>query len=150
MSDQPTDDPRAPILDAYCRLFETLTPDHLEDFRALCRADIRFVDPFNDIVGIDRFVALFAHMFAAVAEPRFVVLDRVLSTQAGYIRWRFTAVARGRPIALEGMSEVRFDPDTALVREHVDHWDAAGQLYAGLPVVGWLVRGLRRLLSAGV
>lgn len=150
MIGEPTSDPRAATLSAYCQLFETLAPDRLEDFRALCSTDIRFVDPFNDIAGIERFVALFAHMFRAVSEPKFVVLDRVLSPQAGYIRWRFTAVARGRPIAMAGMSELRFDPQTALVREHVDHWDAAGQLYAGLPVVGWLMRGLRRLFSAGV
>lgn len=150
MSDEPPVDPRAPILDAYCGLFETLTPGNLDGFRALCSADMRFVDPFNDIVGIDRFVALFDHMFRAVSDPRFVVIDRVLSAQAGYIRWRFTAVARGQALALEGMSELRFDPSTGRVSAHVDHWDAAGQLYAGLPVVGWLVGGLRRLFSAGV
>ena len=42
------------------------------------------------------------------------------------------------------------DEKAALEQMQASVADAAGQLYAGLPVVGWLVRGLRRLLSAGV
>ncbi|EDP65648.1 hypothetical protein BAL199_02449 [alpha proteobacterium BAL199] len=138
------------MLEAYCRLFETLTPDRLEEFRALCTDDVRFADPFNDIAGIERFIALYRHMYKAVSEPRFLVLDRVLSPQAGYVRWQFTAVARGRSVVIDGMSEIRFDTTTGRVREHIDHWDAAGQLYERLPVVGSLIRWLRRLFAARI
>jgi steroid delta-isomerase len=144
------DDPRRATLDAYCRAFEILAPDRLDTLRALCTDDVRFVDPFNDVGGIDRFVAIFAHMYRTMEEPRFQVLDRALGAGAGFVRWRFTGRLRGRAVAIEGMSEVRFDPETGRVREHVDHWDAAGQVYARLPLVGGAVRALRRLFAAGV
>lgn len=143
-------DPRGTMFEAYCRLFETLTPDRLEEFRALCTGDVRFVDPFNDIAGIERFIALYRHMYAAVSEPRFAVIDRVLSPRAGYVRWQFTAVARSRSVLIDGMSEIRFDAATGRIREHVDHWDAAGQLYTRLPIAGVLIGWLRRLFAARV
>ena len=143
-------DSRQAALAAYCRLFETLSPDRLDELRGLCTADVRFVDPFQAIAGIDRVVALYAHMFRTVERPRFDVLDRSLGAEIGFIRWRFTGRVRGREVSIEGMSELRFDRETARVREHVDHWDAAGQVYARLPVVGGLVRALGRLFAAGV
>ncbi len=145
-----TDDPRRAVLDDYCRLFASLAPDRLDELRALCSPDVRFVDPFQEIAGIDRYVALYAHMFRTVADPRFAIADSALGTGLGFVRWRFTGSFRGRAIAIEGMSELRFDPVTGRIREHVDHWDAAGQVYARLPVAGTLVRGLRRLFAAGV
>lgn len=147
--DPPPADPRDAALAAYCRAFETLAPDRLESLRALCTADVRFVDPFNEVAGVDRYLAVFAHMYRTVAEPRFVVADRALGTEAGYVRWRFTGRVRGRDVAIDGMSEVRFDRSGTRVSMHVDHWDAAGQVYARLPLAGVLLRGLRRLFAAG-
>lgn len=144
------DDPRTATLDAYCRLFEGLSPERLDELRQLCTADIRFVDPFNEIVGIERYEALYAHMFRHVEAPRFAVTDRAVGARSGFIRWRFTGRFRGRDVAIDGVSEVLFDPSTARIAAHVDHWDAAGQVYARLPVVGVGIRALRRLFAAGV
>lgn len=144
------DDPRAATLEAYCRLFEGLSPERLDELRRLCTADVRFVDPFNEIVGVERYVALYAHMYRHVAAPRFTIDDHALGMRSGFIRWRFTGRFRGRDVAIEGVSEVLFDPVTGRIAAHVDHWDAAGQVYARLPVAGVAVRALRRLFAAGV
>jgi hypothetical protein len=45
------------------------------------------------------------------------------------------------------MSEVQFD-EAGSVRAHIDHWDAAGQLYEKLPVIGWILRRIRARLAA--
>ena len=52
-------------------------------------------------------------------------------------------------LEIAGVSEVRFTPD-GLVAEHVDHWDAAAQVYARLPGLGAALRFVRARLSAGV
>ena len=115
----------------------------------MCTADIRFVDPFNEIVGIERYVALYGHMFRSVEDPSFRIADRALGECSGFIRWRFDGRFRRRAIAIEGVSEVLFEPATARIAAHIDHWDAAGQVYARLPVVGAGIGALRRLFAAG-
>ena len=84
-----------------------------------------------------------------MADPRFAIADSAVGAEIGCIRWRFTGSVRGREVEIDGMSELRFAPD-GRIREHVDHWDAAGQVYARLPLVGRLIRALRRLFAAGV
>ena len=134
-------------LDAWADAWEGLTPEAVARLRELCAPDIRFVDPFNDLTGIGRLEALLLHMFQTLESPRFVVDDLAMGKDAGYLRWRFFATLRGRPIALEGMSEVRFDA-TGKVTLHRDHWDASTQVYGRIPVLGAAIRLIRKRLSA--
>ena len=76
-----TADPRRAVLAAYCRLFESLAPARLDELRSLCTADIRFVDPFQEIAGIERVTALYGHMFRTVADPRFTIVDSARSEE---------------------------------------------------------------------
>jgi len=138
----------AAIPDTYLALFAELTPARLDELDALCAPDIRFVDPFNDIEGVEAFKGVLRDMFDRLEEPRFHVMDRAAGAQAVYVRWQFTAtLGRGRRLAIDGMSELKVDT-TGRVTAHADHWDAAGQLYEQLPVVGRLMRWLRRRLAA--
>jgi hypothetical protein len=49
-------------------------------------------------------------------------------------------------MVIDGMSEVKFAPD-GRVLEHIDHWDAGGQVYAKLPLIGLIIRWVQRKLG---
>jgi hypothetical protein len=136
-------------LDAYIAAFEALTPDRLDTLRGVCAEGVRFVDPFNDVHGIEAFITVFAHMYETLDEAVFVVTDRATGTEASYIRWTMTARRKGttKRFKIEGMSEIHFDP-SGRATLHVDHWDAAAQLYEHVPLLGWVLRRLRGFLAA--
>lgn len=123
---------------AYGRFFETLTPAALDGLDRVVTPDVRFVDPFNDVVGSDGMRRVLARMFDDLPDARFSVTDVAVGS-AAYLRWRF---AGGR-WAIEGVSEVHF-ADDGRARMHVDHWDAGAQLYARVPVLGAAIRAVRR------
>lgn len=133
---------------AYGRFFETIAPDSLDRLDGIVAPDVRFVDPFNDVTGIEKYRAIFRHMFDTVEQPRFTILRTAIEGDTAFYRWRFSFRRKGAVEiwTIEGMSEVRFRPD-GLVAEHVDHWDAASQLYERLPVLGALLRWVRRKLA---
>jgi len=137
----------AAALAGYARFYETLTRERLRDLRGLVTADVGFKDPFNDVRGPDAMIRVMEGMFER-GTPRFEVLDRAVSDRAGYLLWRYTSERNGRPPwVIEGMSELRFDDDGRVI-EHVDHWDAAEQVYERLPVIGALVRWVKRRLRS--
>lgn len=110
--------------------------------RGIATEDVRFCDPFNDLRGIEHLRRLLTHTRQQLPGARFEVLDSAWSDPRAYLRWRMTA--RVRVLGdwrVEGMSEVRFAPDGRVV-EHLDHWDAAGQFYGRLPLIGSLLRWL--------
>lgn len=135
----------------YGRFWADLRPESTRELLALARPDVRFVDPFNDVVGVHRVVALLDHMFAGASEVRFTVLRQAWAGDTAFYRWDFSCRLR-RPamtLGLVGVSEVRFHGD-GLVAEHVDHWDAGAQVYERVPGLGAVLRLLKRRLSAGV
>ncbi len=136
-------------VDRYVDFFERLTPERLDELPSLCATDVHFKDPFNDARGIAHMRRVFERMYADVEAPRFEVIDRALSVdhRICYLRWVFTGHTRKTTIAIEGVSEVHFDKN-GLATAHIDHWDAAGQLYEQLPIVGQVLRRVRRKLTA--
>jgi hypothetical protein len=136
----------------YARYFDELTTATTGDLRRLAAADMRFKDPFNDIRGVDRVVGLFDHMFQTTEQPRFVTGAIAVTSRTAFLRWRFTCTVPSRllslALAIEGVSEVRFDA-AELVVEHVDYWDPAAAVYERLPLLGGVLRGLRRRLAHG-
>jgi len=137
-------------LAAYVEYFETLTPERVPRLRELVAREVHFRDPFNDLYGAERMQRAMAAMFADATEVKFDVTDRVLSGEVAYLRWRFrfrpNRLRSVEPWTIDGMSEIRFDADGRVI-EHLDHWDAAGQFYARLPVLGWLIRRIAARLK---
>jgi hypothetical protein len=74
-------------------------------------------------------------------------LDSAWSPPIAYLKWRMNARVRVLgDWVVEGLSEVRFDPD-GRVAEHRDHWDAAEQFYGRLPLLGRLLGPLLGLIA---
>lgn len=133
---------------AYGRFWAELSPATTIDLLALADPAMRFKDPFNDFRGADRVVAMLDHMFQNTEAPRFVVAHTAVADDTAFYRWDFTCRLRRPRTALDlaGVSEVRFGPDSRVV-EHIDHWDAASQVYARIPVLGAVLRLLARRLA---
>lgn len=138
-------------LDALIRFYQELSPGDVERFAEFYSADAYFKDPFNEVRGIPSIQRIFRHMFGQVAEPRFVITARVADPGGAMLVWEFSYRVRlwgkGETQIMRGVSHLRFDA-AGKVEYHRDYWDAAEELYMKLPVLGWLMRGLRRVLAA--
>ena len=64
-----------------------------------------------------------------------------------WLTWDFHLVLRGRALCIHGASHLRFAAD-GRVCVHRDYWDPAEELYEKLPLIGALMRWLRRRLAA--
>ena len=128
--------------------YEHLTPASLDRLGELYAPSARFIDPFNDVSGLPALRRVFEHMFENLVAPRFVVLEALGGEHSGFLLWTFQfRRGQAREQQILGTTHLRFD-DEGRVLLHHDHWDAAGQLYETLPLLGPLMRWLRRRLSA--
>ena len=129
------------------RFYETLTPAALDGLDQLYAPDARFKDPFNEVVGIAAIRRIFAHMFATTEAPRFEVTDCIEQGGQAMLGWAFHFALRGRALTVRGVTHLNFDAD-GRVTLHRDYWDAAEELYEKLPLLGGLMRAIRRRLRA--
>ncbi|MBL0143456.1 MAG: nuclear transport factor 2 family protein [Betaproteobacteria bacterium] len=109
-----------------------------------------FRDPFNEVRGIDEIKRIFGHMVETLHEPRFTITETILEGDRAVLIWDFDfRVKAWKPEVVQrihGLSVVRFDAE-GRVAYHRDYWDAAGELYAKLPLVGSLMRYLARKMG---
>ena len=133
-------------IEIYAEFLEGLTADSVSKLSDHVTSDVHFVDPLNNVVGVDHMTRVFSDMFTEVGPVRFTVTEACGNTSSGMLAWQFQAELRGRAWTFEGTTVLRFASD-GRVCEHIDHWDAAGQLYERLPIIGWLLGVLRRRLA---
>jgi steroid Delta-isomerase len=127
--------------------FEALTPSDVKRISDFYRDDARFKDPFNDVHGVAAIEHVFAHMYVALNEPRFVVRDIVAEGSQCFLTWdflfRFKRFSPTQEQCVRGGSHIVFDGNGRIAL-HRDYWDAAEELYEKLPLVGTLLRLLKQ------
>ena len=137
----------AVTLDAIVAWFESLTPASCDRVPEFYAADARFRDPFSDVRGTSAVRAIYLQMFERLVNPRFRVTGRWSGSDGVVIRWDFifkiSGLGHSGEETITGMSHLRFAPD-GRISEHLDYWDAAGELYEKLPVLGVFMRWLKR------
>jgi ketosteroid isomerase-like protein len=133
-------DPRAAALITF---YEQLRPADLARLDRLYADPCFFKDPFNEVGSRDGVRRIFAHMFETVQSPRFVVHDALVQGDQCFLSWDFHFNA----MTVRGASHLRFDA-SGRVAYHRDYWDAAEELYEKLPVLGSLLRFIKRRLKA--
>lgn len=149
-------DPTAPIDHAahvaqIVQFFEALSPHSVAQLGQLYAPQARFTDPFNDVVGVAAITHIFEHMFVSLAQPRFVVVERVLQGAQCFLTWEFRFYFRGYKAGQEqvilGASHLVLS-SAGQITVHRDYWDAAQELYEKLPVLGSAMRWLRRRVNS--
>jgi len=137
-------------VDRVCSFYETLSPSSLTGIGSLYAPDACFKDPFNAVRGVPAITRIFEHMFENLHQPRFVVTRRLVDGQEAFLVWEFHLRLRrfgaDTPQIIHGGSHLVLGPDGRVTR-HRDYWDAAEELYEKLPVLGALMRWLRRRVN---
>ena len=141
-----TDEARA-IAERIVELFENLSPQRLSELAVLYADDARFKDPFNEVFGTAAVLQIFTHMFENLAQPRFVVKQRLVDGAQIFLVWemhfRFKRFDTSSAQVIRGGSHLLLAQD-GRIQDHRDYWDAAEELYEKLPLLGSLMRYLKK------
>ena len=143
---KPSADPR---LQRVVDFYQGLSPVSLSQLGQVYGEQATFKDPFNRVQGLPAISAIFSHMFDTLDAPHFAVMDAVATGDDAFLTWDFSFRSRGvggRALCIHGASHLRFGPDGRVLM-HRDYWDAAEELYEKLPLVGALMRWLKRRAS---
>jgi steroid Delta-isomerase len=134
--------------------YTQITPKSVPLLREIYAPDAYFKDPFNEVQGIDNIVKIFSHMFVQIEKPRFEVLSSIQgqgdNADEAFLVWLFywKTDAQGRQAPpIRGSSHVKFD-SLGRVSYHRDYWDAAEELYETIPLLGSVLRLIKKKLKA--
>ncbi|QCU89908.1 hypothetical protein [Thiomicrorhabdus sediminis] len=137
-------------LEDYLACFENLSINNLaEDLTPRWHPQIEFKDPFNHVFDAQHCERIFLHMFSQCYEPEFKIINVYFDENQGSAYWQFSFKLSPNANQLEtiiGNSLIQLD-ETGLITKHIDFWDAAEYFYEKLPLLGSLIRLVKRKLT---
>lgn len=134
-------------LEKLINFFESIAPANIGQLAQVYTEDVFFKDPFNEVRGLAEVSRIFLHMFEQVDQPRFVVTGHVLQGDQAFLTWDFRFRMKrfsSDEQCIRGATHLRF-ADNGRANFHRDYWDAAEELYEKLPLLGTMMRGLKKL-----
>jgi len=129
--------------------FETLHDGtSMETFRTIYADKVKFKDPFNEVEGIASVYEIFAHMYQNLDKPRFVINEYMDKENIIYVKWDFLFAFKGKKDenSFEGVSRLVVNEQGKVI-SHIDYWDAAEHMYEKMPLVGSLLRFIKRKIA---
>ena len=135
---------RTAALAAY---FENLSPASVVQLPQFYAPEVVFKDPFNEVQGLAAVTSIFEHMYTALEAPHFVVTHSLVDGDQAFLTWdfkfKFKRFDTHTLQTVRGGSHVQFNAQ-GLITLHRDYWDAAEELYEKLPLLGGLMRWLKK------
>ena len=123
----------------YLNLFSNLNKENIKKFDDVVVKDIIFIDPFNNIKGLDNFKNIFYHMFDTVEEPKFDIVDYAQNKDHIFLKWKMTFYAFKASQTIEGMSDITLNKEGKVI-SHLDYWDSLNGIFIKLPFLGFLYK----------
>ena len=143
----PANNPTELSVERIIDVFEALSPERVPLLGDIYAELARFKDPFNDVQGLGEIQRIFSHMYAALESPHFVVTNKVVDKGQCFLTWefrfRFRNFQRRVDQTILGGSHLMLN-EAGQITLHRDYWDAAEELYEKLPMMGGLMRWLKR------
>lgn len=138
-------------LERFLNTYQRLNRENLDLLGGIYTEHIRFSDPAHNLKGLPALRDYFAELYANVEQISFEFSSPRISNDQVFVQWvmrlRHPRLNRGGEVEVPGVSCLHFT-ENGLVDEHRDYFDLGVLLYEQLPLLGPLVRAVKRRFSA--
>jgi len=150
---KPGSDAESAALGRFQDFFENMTPEQVR--RSVEQVYAREAWLYDTLVlhhGIKEIKPYFIKTAERAAGVRVEVLDILRSGHDFYLKWSmdidWSSFKKGKTTRSYGMSHLRFN-DTGQVIMHYDFWDSTNGFFEHLPLIGSVIRWIKRKVAAG-
>ena len=129
--------------------FHEMTSEQVGQVKTLYAVDAAFNDPINEVVGAEAIEKVMADLFKQLKHVTIAVKDMHGDDRSGFLQWNMHYEFRGKKRSIPGVSHFRFN-QAGLVTQQEDFWDASFVLYGEFPILGAMMRGIRKMVRVKV
>lgn len=144
------DNQAAAQLDDFFKAYQALSVENLDLLNDLYAVDVVFSDPAHTIAGLESLKNYFAGMYENISEIYFEFTNSMTKGNEAFVRWQMRFVhpklKKGAPVTVPGVTWLQFN-DSGKVSRHHDYFDLGAMLYEHIPVLGTVIRNLKKRLA---
>lgn len=137
-------------LDKFMETYNQLDKTNLALLDTIYHPEIQFSDPAHSLEGIISLKQYFTALYQNVRSIHFTFHTHLETDGQAFLTWTMhfshPRLAKGRSIAVSGCSRLEFAAD-GKVRYHRDYFDLGAMVYEHVPVLGSLVKTIKKRLG---
>ena len=126
--------------------FENLKKESLEEIGLFYDEDVFFKDPFNELVGKDKLIKVFEHMFENLENPRFFILDTIENSEGAFLTWDFLLSIKKVEHKIHGSTHLKYNVESKIIY-HRDYWDVGEEILLKIPLIKIMYRYIQKKLA---
>ncbi|SDW65086.1 nuclear transport factor 2 family protein [Marinobacter mobilis] len=138
-----------PAITRFMTLFNQMDRQGVDGLAEVYASDVRFIDPFTRVSGLDDLGHYFTDAYENVISARFDFEDPTLQGDTCALPWimhlNHRRLRNGQTLLVDGISYLHLQD--GLICYHRDYFDAGQLIYQNVPVLGAVIRWLRRQAS---
>lgn len=108
--------------------------------------DIFFRDPFAELYTTDELQKYYLRTLEKFGDLHFSFENVLEQGHQAFLTWIMTARFMGREFSVQGTSHLKFN-SSGLCEYHRDYFDLSEEIYEQLPLLGYVFKGLKRVLN---
>ena len=139
----------AVMISDFIKLISTFDSDSLRDLPKIYSPTIEFEDPINTVQGLDNLYLMFEDLLKVFSEIEIQVKETSSTDHTAFVRWLMTYRFRKKKYSIDGVTHLKFD-SSGLICKHKDYWDASFPLYGTFPMLGSLMRGIKKIAAVKI
>lgn len=129
--------------------YEGLSTNNLHLIQKIYHQDVIFQDPAHCLIGLDKLEDYFASLYTNLSNCSFSIDKVLLDGEEAAIYWTMdfchSKLNRGKPVLVEGTSLIKGKEGKVI--QHRDYVDLGAMLYEHIPVLGGIVKTVKKRLS---
>ncbi|MDN3651929.1 nuclear transport factor 2 family protein [Thalassotalea ponticola] len=133
-------------LSNFIQVYESLGVDNLENLNDIYDTDVAFEDPMHKVQGFDNLQHYFDALYTNLSECRFTIDNVIANQDQAALYWHMVythpKLNGGKPVSVEGHSHLKAANDKVIY--HRDYVDVGAMLYEHIPVVGRMIKAIKK------
>ena len=135
-------------------LYTNFDQQMLAGLSDIYRNDIVFQDPLHHITGLANLSSYYQGMLDGLESCRFEftqqLVEEALDSKDSHavlfwtMHYQHKKIAQGKPLSITGNSHIRYDDK---VFYHRDYFDAGAMLYEHLPIMGFVIKQIKKRME---
>ena len=141
----------SPALQSFIELYENLSLDSLGKLSQVYSADVEFVDPITRCTGLSSLTQYLTKSMQDIAQCHFAIDPPIVASPTSdqvdvAVTWIMRAETQnGKLLTLNGSSHLRIADER--ICYHRDYYDLGQLIYEHVPLLGAVVRAIKRRLG---
>lgn len=143
------------VLTRFRDLYKELSALHLDQLEVVYHPDVVFVDPVVTHTGLQSVKLYFARLLDNAQSCEFAIHsilkcatneDNIDNIVTWTMTLRTPKLNRGKTVTIEGTSLLRIEDDRIIY--HRDYYDVGAMVYENVPVIGRVIKYIKRNMAA--